>query len=224
MSIEVLEPAPDKLLTTLAKVKLTMGITSDETDEVLEDMIAAASSFVMRYTGRDFALQTVKESLEGKGLPRLMISLTPIVDVDKIELDDSVIEGWTIEDREAGFIQRAGGFMSTNLPFGTIDRFPSPYGEKRWHITYSGGYVLPNWGVSQGYGQDEVNLPADLQRAVIDMVRSQFSKRRLDGTMKSYRIGDTTVTWDVSNAGSGNVGALIPGTALSVLDYYRRVY
>lgn len=225
MSIEVITAAPDKLLTKLATVKAAMGITASTYDTLLGDLIAAASDFAVRYCGREFAKQTVKESIAGKGLPDAMISLTPIVEIEKIELDDAEMDGWTILDREAGFIQRRGSFTSTNLPNPTITPHPSNYYEKRWHVTYTGGYVLPGW---TGDGVVR-NLPYDLERAIIAMIKSQFAKDSagiVDGTMKSYKIGDTTIQWETSPQALGpdNVGALIPGAALAVLNYYKRVF
>lgn len=232
MGIEVIEPAPDKLLTTLRQVKLTMGIALDNTDndELLSDMIASASAFVMKYCNRDFAMQTVVESLPGKGVPRLMVSLTPIVEITSISYNGSEFDGWTILDRDSGIIHREQGFRSTEIPYaGTIDNFPSTYASPDWKVNYTGGYVLPNWGISQIYGDDRFMLPMDLSRAITDMVKSQFAKRKLDGTMKSYKIGDTSITWgstasSSAAASSGNASALVPGSALAVLDYYRRVF
>lgn len=214
MTIEVLEPAPDKLLTSLDAVKTTMGITNDDGDPLLLDIIKAASQFVVSYTGRDFALQTVKESKISNGDPELLLSITPIVEIEKVELDDHTIDGWVLYDAEAGIIQRRGGFQSTNLPFGTINRFPSSYAEKRWHITYTGGFILPGWGSSHG----ERNFPYDLERAVIDMVKAQVKTANLDTGMTRYKIGETQITWAAEGAGS------LPKSAENVLNYYRRAF
>lgn len=222
MSIQVLEPPPSKWLTNLEAVKLTLGISDNSQDELLGSLIAAASDFVKSYTGREFALQTVKESLAGRGLPDLILSLTPIVEVEKVEFDDTEIEDWVVLDKEAGFIQRKAGFTSTIIGYNTINRFPSSYEEKRWHVTYTGGYVLPSFGCSQG----QRNLPHDLERAVIGMVKTAVSAVQLDGTMKSYKIGDTSVTWDrsISSESVPGLASLVPSSALAVLNYYRRAY
>lgn len=222
MSIQVLEPPPSTWLTSLEAVKLTLGITDNSQDELLGSLIASASDFVKSYTGRDFALQTVKESLAGRGLPDLVLSLTPIVEVEKVEFDDTEIDDWVILDKEAGFIQRKFGFNSTNIPYDTINRFPSNYEEKRWHVTYTGGYVLPSFGCSQG----QRNLPYDLERAIIGMVKTAISSLQFDGTMKSYKIGDTTVTWDrtVSSSEAAGLSSLVPSSSLAVLNYYRRAF
>lgn len=221
MTIEVLTPAPDTKLTTLAKVKTLLGIASDDVshDETLTDMIQAASDFAVRFTNRIFAKQTVKESLVGKGRPDLMVSITPILTLTKVEYDEAEADDVVILDHDAGFIQRRAGFRSTEFLSNDFDAAPSSYGEKRWHVTYTGGYVLPGWAADPHGAR---TLPYDLERAIMDMVKVSFKNIALDGSMKSYKIGDTSITWDRSLA-EGNLGGLVPPNALAVLRYYQRI-
>lgn len=222
MSIEVIEAAPSKLLTTVDAVKRTLGILTDTQDELLEEMIAATSDFIVRYTGREFARQVVKESLPGKGVPELLLSLTPVVDIIGTTFKGADAGPVILVDRESGVIQREGGFYSTSMSWTVMAPHPSGYYRNDWVIHYEGGYILPGWGESQG----KRNLPYDLERAVIDIVKSQMLTKNLDGTMRSYRIGDTTIHWDRSavSSGAGAVAGLVPGSALAVLNYYRRAF
>lgn len=220
MAIEVLEAAPDKLLTTVAAVKTTLGITVDTQDDLIEDMIGAASDFVVTYTGRDFALQSVRETMPGKGVPELLLSLTPVVSVESVELDDAEIDGWVLQDPDVGTIFRRSGFYDTSLKQTNMDNAPSNWYENRYAVTYEGGYVLPNWGLSQGTR----NFPRDLERAVIDIVKTMVFTSKQDGTMKSYKIGDTSITWDRSMTSDSQLAGLVPSSALAVLNYYRRPF
>lgn len=226
--IEVLEPPPSRNLTTVAKMKLTLGIpASDESkDDLLADMITSASDFIRRYTGRDFARQVVTEKLPGKGTPDLILSITPLVEVLSVKKDGMNYTDWTILDREAGFIQREAGFTSTAFGHSSIDRAPSSFYRYAWEVTYEGGYILPGWGSSQG----ELNLPFDLQRAVSEIVKSAYMGRGMDGNWKSYKIGDTAVSFGSTTGGgaagadASNAIAGIPPNALSVLQWYRRAF
>lgn len=220
MTIEVLTPAPDTKLTTVAKVKAMLGIAVSDTskDETLDDMIQAASDFAVRYCNRIFAKQTVKESLVGKGRPDLMVSITPILTLTKVEFDEIEVDDCVILDKEAGFIQRRSGFRSTEFLSNDFDLAPSSFGEKRWHVTYEGGYVLPGWGES---GETRT-LPYDIERAIQSMVKVSYKNQLLDGSMKSYKIGDTAITWERSLT-DGNLGGLVPPDALAVLRYYQRI-
>lgn len=217
--IEVITPAPDTLLTSLATVKSMLNISGTSQDVNLTSMIQAASDFVKRYCGRDFAKQTIKESIVGKGVPDMLLSLTPLVEVTLVEFDDTEITDWELYDAESGIIQRRARFRSTEFGHTNFDAAPTNYAEKRWHVTYTGGYVLPSWT-----GQGARTLPYDLERAVLDMVRSTYAKQGFDGTMKSYKIGDTAVAWETGSAETAGVNALVPNSALAVLNYYRRAF
>jgi len=231
MSIEVLDPPFSTQFITLDKMKKLLGISDDSQDELLTDIIDATSDFIRRYCGREFALQKVKESLPGKEVPELLVSLTPIIHVESVMFDDSPIDEWTVLDRQVGVIQRARGLRSTTIPWNTIDFSPSPYYQNRYHVIYTGGYVLPGWPTSK-FGPR--TFPYDLERAVADMVKAQYatSDSNFDPSMSRYRIGDTQVWWDanVSSGASGNTGigsggpGGIPQSSLNVLNYYRRAF
>jgi Phage gp6-like head-tail connector protein len=248
MSIEVLEPAPSTALTTLTAVKQWMGIETTDLDDTLIAMIQAASDFACRYCGREFALQKVREGIPGKGVPDMLLSLTPIIGIDSIDYNGSEMDPmiWEITDAEAGIIQSSHGFHGSyfGVP-NTIDSFPSTYAQEAYFAIYEGGYVLPGWD-EEIYGPR--TLPYDLERAIIDTVC--FQARTMptsigggggggggivwDGVMQSYKIGDTSVTWSGGGGGSwtsgggggniGNVAAYFPPTALTVLNYYRRAF
>lgn len=232
MSLVVIEGPPDTLLTSLDNVKASLGISATDMDDQIIDMIKAASDFACRYCGRQFALQTVKEGLPGKGTPELLLSLTPIVELTSVSYNDDAMDpaSLTITDAEAGIIQSSLGFRGTyfGVP-GTIDPHPSSYAQERYFVIYQGGYVLPSWGDSQG----DRTLPYDLERAVIDtvkaMVKSGSGGIVWDGVMSSYKIGDTAVSWGnktsaQSTALDGGVSAYFPPSALAVLNWYKRAY
>lgn len=222
MSITVFQEGPDNLLTSLAKVKLTLGITnSDETyDELLEDFIKESSDFIENYTGRKFGLATVRESVVGNGLPDILLSRTPILEVLEVMLDETAYTDYTVYDKDAGILQRTLGWTSTNIRHDLISPHPSSYGEKRWHITYTGGYVLPSWMGSSG----DRDLPYDLERACIELVKTDFYNRSRDGTITQYKQGETSVTWKQSSWDQerGEL-ANLPSRAATVLAYYKRI-
>lgn len=220
MSIEVIDAAPDDLLTTVAYVKANLDISGSTYDTLIEQMIREASAWACKFTGRTFALEEVREKLPGKGLPELILSRTPIVSITSVKFDTSVITDYSIKDKDVGTLFRRSGWTNTNLPWNTIQPHPSSYDEDRWVIEYWGGYVLPNWGSSEGTR----NFPYDLQRAVTEMVKATFLNRKMDGSLRSYKIGDTSVTWDRGAAGDSSMQGAIPNSALNVLQFYRRAF
>lgn len=217
--ITVIEEAPSTRLTTKEKVKALLGISDTANDTIIDDMIDGASQFAVNFIGRPLAQQQVKESLAGKGLPDLLLSLTPLISVTSVLYDTTAYTDYVIYDKDSGILQRsnAAGFTDTNLRLNTIDRAPSSYYEKRWHVTYWGGYRLPSFGVSQG--MEGPRLPFDLERAIIEMVKAQYHNMKVDGSMTRYRIGETEVHWDRRNGQS-----FLPSAAEKVLEFYRRPF
>ena len=220
MSITVVDAAPDELLTTIEAIKRNLGITDPDEDEQIEDMIRQNSDFIKSYTSRIFARQNVTETFIGKGLPNVQLSITPIISISSLLLKTAVVTDFTIDDAEAGIIQIKTGFTSTELGWNTIDRAVSPYGIKDWSCTYIGGYTLPSW---QTTGIPR-SLPYDLERACIEMTKTTYHNASLDGSIKTYKVGDTTVSWNRSSSSSSANDAGIPTVAANILDYYRRAF
>lgn len=219
--ITVLTPARDKLLTTVRAVKANLDLSQDtaDPDELLLNTIREVSDWISNYCNRAFQLEEVEELVAGDNLPDMLLSRTPLVEVTEVALlgltaTDAVqlITDYDIFDREAGIIQRRLGFTTTNLSNNTISFAPSNYAQKRWRITYSGGYELPNWR------DGDRNLPYDLERAAIEIVKTFYLNRKFDTSITSYKIGDTSVSW---RAGAGELSG-IPERAQNILNYYRR--
>lgn len=229
MSIVVVLAAPDKLLAKRTDVKSVLGISAGDTskDDVIDDLIKQASAFITRFTGREFARETVTEKIIGKGLPTLLLSRTPIIAVNTVCFRDGFIDDEVdVQDADAGVIFRQIGFSSSTL--GNSDSFnyhPTAYGVEDWHVTYTGGYVLPNWdGGAIDSDGPEILLPSDLERACIDMVKTYYRGMSVDGTISTYRIGDTQVSWNRDGSQFSPQLAGLSPMASSVLMFYRRAY
>jgi hypothetical protein len=229
MSLVVVEAAPSTMLTTLEKVKASLGITVTTKDEELTDLIQAASDFAVRYCGRSFALQKVREGLPGKGTNEILLSLTPIVAIDTVYYKEDLIDdtSYRISDAEVGSVQSDLGFRGSYYANrNSWNDFPSTDAKEVYYFTYDGGYVLPGWGTSHGTR----TLPFDLERAIIGTVTAQYKTSLLSaggtGQMTLYKIGDTEVRWNPLSAatGDGGASAFFPPGALAVLNWYRRSY
>ncbi len=229
MSLVVIEAAPSTKLTTLAKVKASLNITDGSKDDELTDLIQAASDFAVRYCGRNFALQKVREGLPGKGTNDILLSLTPIVSIDTLEYKGDLIDTsyYRITDAEAGIVQSDLGFRGSYYANrNSWNDFPSVDAKEVYSFVYDGGYVLPGWASSQGTR----SLPADLERAILDTVRAQYKQSLLafgvTGPMSLYKIGDTEIRWaPLTTLGAdGGVGNFFTPSALAVLNWYRRAY
>lgn len=226
-SINVLEPPQSRALTTLAMVQASLGgSVGDIPVDMLTHLLNASSDFICTYCGREFARQKVEELLPGDGLPDLLVSITPIVTVEKVELDSSEYTDYTLMDKEMGCLQRRGGWTDTSFYTHYINDAPSGYAERRWKVTYTGGYNLPGW---TGTPTPPVRtLPYDLERACLEIIRSGYKQAAIgaDPAMTMYKIGETQASWKQSAEFlGGDVAALgIPPSALGILQHYRRAF
>jgi hypothetical protein len=231
-SIEIITPAPSYGLTEVSTIKTALGITDSSQDARLYGIIRAVSDLVCSYCGRAFALEEVKESVGGVGLPDLLLSRTPITEITSVNFDDGEFNDWVILDREAGIVQATSGWASTEYDWTTISYGPAPYMRYLWEFTYKGGYVLPGWP-----SPAKRTLPYDLEMAVVDMVKAQYflgSNVAIGGSgaigVSRYKIGETEIAFDTSgqtgsSAGMTSTGAAMPGIsamANGILSYYRR--
>ena len=210
--IEIITPADSYDLTTVDAIELRIGTQDESTRAKLAILIKSASDFVRKYCGREFAKETIKETLPGSGMAILMLSRTPIVSVSEILFDGAPFTNYVIRDTEAGFLYSNSGWYDTSLLSNSIEAHPIPNSkEPLYEVTYTGGYILPT---STGVR----NLPYDLEEAVINLVRDQ--SERSAGNVKSVRIGDYSVTY-------GAMESAIQSASLtetkSILDNYRRI-
>src|SRR5687767_9662092 len=86
-------PLVGNALTTLAQVKLHIGIEASDTsqDGLLEFYINGASEFIERYTRRKFAKGDYTLKLNGEGFARLYLPNYPIVSIGSVKIDGVVV-------------------------------------------------------------------------------------------------------------------------------------
>lgn len=163
-------------LTTLANVKLYLGITTTAADDVLQLLITAASQYVATFCNRIFQQQVYTEVYDGTGTQRLVVKQNPIVEVTSVvvlgiawlPVTDVFRNGFTFD--VSGVLYGMGGYY-----------FPRCL--RAVNVTYKAGYLVP---------------PFDLAEAVNEMVADKFkrrdnigiSARQIAGETISYTAGD----------------------------------
>lgn len=218
MTVTVVSAANSYDLTTVSNVITELGLTDTEAVDnhvLLSRLITRASDTIRSLTNRDFAKEDVEETLfVRRTTPRIILSRTPVVSIDKIELDGDSVEAstYTIEDAERGFVYRVDGdyWDSTITAGGHIVERATRWGEYDWKVTYTAGYDLPSFSNSP-------NLPMDVERAAIEMVDSWYRARRTDPSIKSERIGEASVTYREGGPGS------MPAAAALTIERWQRL-
>lgn len=172
MGIVTVSPAPRRDLTTLAAIKRELGLTEEGEDAFLADLVAQASSAIETECRRRLAREGVVETLLGRGRTLLMLSLTPVVAVDAVRVDGAEIASseWKLISPEAGLLHRRDGW----------ERVPI-------EIFYTGGFGLP--------GDPDRTLPAVLERACIEAVKSWYAGRDRDASLMGESAGGYSASY-----------------------------
>ena len=195
--LTILTPAPTQDLTAIETVKSELQLTDSADDAVLGDLIRQASWTVSSHCRRVFAQETVRETYDRFfAIPcrrPILLTRTPVVQVISVTEDDHVLNPSDYAaDRETGELHRMwGGYP--------VDWWPC-----RLTIDYIGGYSLL------------AELPHDVERCCIDLVKRYYYARSRDPSLRSEQILDViNSSYFGSSANGGAVaGAGFPSDGL----------
>ena len=229
MAVTIITPAPTNLLTTLGRVCAELSITDSIEMQILTAMIADASSAITRECGRtSFGVQEVSETIKGSGSQLLPLTNAPILSIASIYQDTDLLDptdpmdGYSIEDAEAGAVYRPAGWGQTvaMLSWGWeaySSRYILPGGTStlRYTVTYTAGYQLPNDAPTTGVPY----LPGDVQQACLVTVKSWWFTRQRDFSVEQVMTGEQRIRYitDASQYWQ------LPAAAMGLIRDYRRV-
>jgi hypothetical protein len=193
MPIVTVNTSSNAPLTTIARVKSFLGITSTAEDSFLTDLIAIATNTIQNYVGRTFSLETITENLPGTGTAKLVLSKYPIVSITSITDETGLIDasGYEISDKMAGTVYRKDGiFFFKGQVTGLLGFNNEKEAANNITAVYQAGYS---------------SVPLDVEMAAISYVRSMYLGRSRDNTVSSESVsGVYSVTYG-SNALSADV-------------------
>lgn len=218
-------------LTTLARLKGELGISDTASDDALEGVIEDISELIASLCQRQLHHDAAHvEVVPGRGTLRLGVSRTPLVSIGSIELVEdggttSTIPStqYAIDDAPAGLIRAESGaaWAFTGAWAGIRPRPVHGTAQRRWRVTYAGGYVTP----AQVAGALVRTLPRDLERLCLDACAAQWRARGADPSV----VGERLMSWSATYA-KGASGAAIRGAAAvltpehpTILRHMRRV-
>lgn len=204
MAITVTAAAESRKLTTVANFKEMMDITVSTYDTFLGKLIDRASQAIVTYCGREFAKETVSETLSSKGNPFLWLSRTPVVSITSISHSGDALDTdeYDLQEPTQGKIfNTSGSWLYTGL---SLD----------YTVVYVAGYVLPS------FASGTITLPEDVQAAALELTKLMWLGRKQDSSVKSESVPDVyTVEY-----GSMSSGKLLTsnGVIVDLLSPYRR--
>lgn len=216
-------------LTLPATVAAELGGDVVAGDSRLPRLIAAASGAILRHLGRPqlHYAAAYTESLPGHGRQRLVLGLTPVLDVTSVVIDGVTLsaDDYELEDADAGLLYRLACWPWTGVYRGGLPpQLDRDAGSERAVIvvTYEGGWVTPAQATGAGWTGPVRSLPYDLEEACVQTVVGLYRRGGLDPSIASESLGDYSVSFRAPNLAAGS-GGVIPESALALLAPYRRL-
>lgn len=198
--LTVTDAADTQDLTILSTVKSELEITATTDDDFLGTLITESSVAIATYCNRVFGKETVSEQFRLTcRRDKLMLARVPVDTITSVTVDGTALEsdGYEI-DKTTGFLYRLSGDCRTCWTGSKIV------------VVYSAGFTLLT------------ELPYDIERAAIDLVKRRYFARSRDASLRSVDVPDVIEEqyWGGQNAPT--VGGLPEDIARS-LDPYRNV-
>lgn len=195
-------------LTTRARAKTFLGITSTDDDTLIDTLIDAVTNFIENYCDRRFKLTTyTNEEYDGNGSQQMLLKQYPVATFTQLGERDSPDNqsSWTALDSEDYFVDLVTGII--DFINGLFKRLP-----KHYRATYQAGYNFDTAGAttleSVGAG--------DLEWAAWKLIQKIYNQRQGDPDITNESLGDYSV---------GYRAELMEDTVLkSILDNYKRPY
>lgn len=201
--ITVLVPPSSSDLTTLAVLKEEFSVKNSANDSKFRRWITEVSATVETYLDRSLSLATVQESFTWATRHStkygLILNQFPIVSVTSLTLDSTVLDPASYSiDANKGILYR--------LDVAGFRRF---WGALNISVVYVAGFAAVE------------DVPADISRACLIMLRHRYALGNRDPTIKSEAVaGVLTSTYWVGGIGEN---AAVPPEAAALLDPYREM-
>jgi len=184
--LTVITPATYKELVTLEAVKTELEISGTADDVFLARLIREASADISAYCNMVFPAATVRETFrlstgllypecglpataaDGacRGVSGLLLRRLPVIDLVSVKEEGVVVPLEEVEvDTESGLLRRTND-------------------------GWQAGWWIPTVVVEYRAGYEQADLPEDISRVCIDLVKLRYFSRSRDPALRSERILD----------------------------------
>ncbi len=175
-------------LTTVARAKSFLDITTSDEDTLIERLVNSATDFIEKYCGRRFKKTEYSNELyDGSGSTKLLLKQYPVDSASDFVLEkrNSIDnnDSWSEIDSEDYFVHWDKGIIENVRDI--FYKYPQHY-----RISYSAGYDYNN---SDSFLSDVG--AADLEYACWKLVSSLYDEIGTNGGIQSESLGDYSVSY-----------------------------
>lgn len=223
MRVTVIKSATARGLTTAAAVRADLGLPDGlPADEQIGRWIAQASATAASFCRRTFGRETVRERFEIDWRRRcdddadgLLLSCAPVVQIASVKVD-----GLTLAPSAYEIAEQPAHPVSLFYLRHLVDGEPRAWMSRAVTVEYEAGWLLPGEERGDPATTTAPDLPADVERAVIQLVGAAASASGRDMMVKSEDVeGVGSFSYYVQGASA----ALPHPEAEATLAQYRRM-
>ena len=188
-------------LAQLGDLMTMLGATASSSG--MDLALTQASDWATRYVGYELRRQVYQETVASYGNQNLMVSRTPILEVQRFFNSTSTGEAtefqsseYRVADPDAGFIERDQGYRWTAQEMWNLGSYVKPNSELRpWLLVYEAGYQIgetsstdDKWATTTTSN----SLPPTIERAVLLRAGEMYQG---SSGVKSMKVGPLSVTY-----------------------------
>lgn len=187
-------------LTTIDAVLAELvDLEADEnTNALIARLINSASDAIRHHCGRDFARKKITEVLDGKDWRSVLLSLTPVVEMESVKLNGHEIGSYFVINETGELISSSGKWSANSLIA----------------VEYTGGYITPQQAMENE--TLERDLPYDIEDACIITAATRFQYLGQPADIQMMQVEQIRVQF----AGDGRQG--LPEAAKALLEPFVR--
>lgn len=191
----------DSDLTLPATVATELGVEAG--DARLPRLVSVASAAILGALRRSRVHYDAArlERVPGFGRPRLVLELTPILSIASVALPDGTALSsgdYSIEDSDAGFLYRSGGWPYTGAARPGLPPASDPDVGSEANaiaVTFAGGWVTPAQATKSGWAGPARSLPYDLEEACVQLCTNLYRAGGQAQNIASESLGDYSVAY-----------------------------
>jgi hypothetical protein len=188
-------------LAQLGDLMTMLGATASSSG--MDLALTQASDWATRYVGYELRRQVYQETVASYGNQNLMLSRTPILEVQRFFNSTSTGEAtefqsseYRVADPDAGFIERDQGYRWTAQEMWNLGSYVKPNSELRpWLLVYEAGYQVGETSSTDSKWATTTtsnSLPPTIERAVLLRAGEMYQG---SSGVKSMKVGPLSVTY-----------------------------
>lgn len=184
-------------LTTLARAKSFMGISTDTRDTQIVMLINHVTAFMERYCKRSFKKATyTNEVYDGTGTKELTLKNFPVTAFTQLQFNRAADNesDWETVSSSRYFVNLLSGIITLAGTIGTfldVEAGLFVQAPQKYRVTYDAGYLID----FANEADTEIHtLPQELEYICLKLIASGLNSARAQG-ISSQRVGDTAVTF-----------------------------